>query len=46
MGKQKDHAPVNRSTFGRNRQEEDMPFHCAALPKMSFLKFNSENLHI
>jgi hypothetical protein len=38
-----DPAPINHSTFGHNRQEEDGPFYHATLPKMSFPKFNGAN---
>jgi hypothetical protein len=37
---------VNRSTFGRNRTEEDLLLHRSALPKMSFPKFFGENPRI
>jgi hypothetical protein len=40
------HAPNNRSMFGRDRSEEEVPFHCAAIPKLSFPQFNGEKMCI
>jgi hypothetical protein len=37
------HRALHHPTPGRFRQEEEVPFHWAALPKLSFPKFNGDN---
>jgi hypothetical protein len=37
---------ATRSMVGRNRMDEEVPLHYAALPKMSFPKFTGEHPRI